>query len=300
MNNSKPIFISYSRIDKNIVFPFVKRIEQALNTTCWIDFEGIESGSQFEEVIVNAIDESEVVLFMLSDSSISSKWTKREVLYAEDEGKRVVPIVVDKKGLRKWFKFHFGNVDYIDINDKGQCDKLLNNLASWIGVERKDDKDFRTNTNSFFHIKSKTSADNMEETPSKDIHIKYRHLSNDALNALYNYSNDLDACLEIGLRYLFGIKDKSQSENMAIYYFNKAGMTFDEAIKLIKRSNPEMSLLSNETLLSLCKNGDKQACIEMGLRYFIGLKGKYKSITMAKYYWGKCGISYADILNDSI
>ena len=146
MESSKPIFISYSRIDKNIVFPFVKRIEQELNTTCWIDSEGIESGSQFEEVIVNAIEESNVVLFMLSDSSINSKWTKREVLYAEDERKRIVPVVVDKKGLRKWFKFHFGNVDYIDINDEGQCDKLLNNLASWIGVERMSKKDCCTKT----------------------------------------------------------------------------------------------------------------------------------------------------------
>lgn len=159
MENSKPIFISYSRIDKNIVFPFVKRIEQELNTTCWIDSEGIESGSQFEEVIVNAIEESNVVLFMLSDSSINSKWTKREILYAEDERKRIVPVVVDKKGLRKWFKFHFGNVDYIDINDEGQCDKLLNNLASWIGVERMSKKDCYTKTSADIEPKIQISAD---------------------------------------------------------------------------------------------------------------------------------------------
>lgn len=158
MENSKPIFISYSRIDKNIVFPFVKRIEQELNTTCWIDSEGIESGSQFEEVIVNAIEESNVVLFMLSDSSINSKWTKREILYAEDERKRIVPVVVDKKGLRKWFKFHFGNVDYIDINDEGQCDKLLNNLASWIGVERMSKKDCYTKTSADIEPKIQISA----------------------------------------------------------------------------------------------------------------------------------------------
>ena len=159
MENSKPIFISYSRLDKNIVFPFVKRIEQELKTTCWIDSEGIESGSQFEEVIVNAIEESNVVLFMLSDSSINSKWTKREVLYAEDERKRIVPVVVDKKGLRKWFKFHFGNVDYIDINDEGQCDKLLNNLASWIGVERMSKKDCYTKTSADIEPKIQISAD---------------------------------------------------------------------------------------------------------------------------------------------
>lgn len=78
MENYKPIFISNSRLDKDIVFPFAKRIEQELNTTCWIDSEGIESGSQFEEVIANAIEESKVVLFMLSDSSINSKLKKRE------------------------------------------------------------------------------------------------------------------------------------------------------------------------------------------------------------------------------
>lgn len=159
MENYKPIFISYSRIDKNIVFPFIKRIENELNTTCWIDSEGIESGSQFEEVIVNAIDESKVVLFMLSDSSINSKWTKREVLYAEDEGKRIVPIVIDGKGLRKWFKFHFGNVDYIDINDEGQCDKLLNNLASWIGVERTNKKNSSTKISADIGSQIKISAD---------------------------------------------------------------------------------------------------------------------------------------------
>lgn len=41
MEFSKLIFVSYSRLDKDVVFPFVKRIEQELNTTCWIDSEGI-------------------------------------------------------------------------------------------------------------------------------------------------------------------------------------------------------------------------------------------------------------------
>lgn len=132
----KEIFISYSREDKDVVFPFVKRVEKELGSICWIDYEGIESGAQFEDVIVDAIEESKVMLFMLSDNSIESKWTKREVLYAEGDGKRIVPVVVDGKGLRKWFRFHFGNIDYIDIHIEEQCDKLLNDLAAWIGLKR--------------------------------------------------------------------------------------------------------------------------------------------------------------------
>ena len=51
------IFISYSRHDKEIVLPFVKSIEQKFGAVCWIDLEGIEYGSQFEDVIVDAISE---------------------------------------------------------------------------------------------------------------------------------------------------------------------------------------------------------------------------------------------------
>lgn len=93
------IFISYSRQDQDIVIPFVKSIEQRFGPVCWIDLEGIEYGSQFEDVIVDAIDASKVVLFMLSDNSLVSKWTKREVTYAENEEKRIVPVVIDGKGL---------------------------------------------------------------------------------------------------------------------------------------------------------------------------------------------------------
>ena len=131
----KQIFISYSRYDEKIVFPFINRIERELGPVCWIDKQGIESGSQFENVIVSAIEDSKVVLFMLSDKSIDSKWTQREVFYAEDEGKRIVPVVLDGGKLRKWFKFHFGNVDYIDIRDEAQCEKLLEDMAAWISIK---------------------------------------------------------------------------------------------------------------------------------------------------------------------
>ena len=126
------IFVSYSRHDKNVVFPFVEKLNEELHLNCWIDLEGIESGEQFEDVIIHAIDSTEIVLFMLSDNSLNSDWTKREVYYAEGEKKRIVPVVIDRKGLRGWFKFHFGNVDYIDVFSEEQCNKLYNDLLNWV------------------------------------------------------------------------------------------------------------------------------------------------------------------------
>lgn len=125
------IFISYSRNDKSLVYPIVEQIEKELGIKCWIDLNGIKSGEEFEEIIIQAIDECKIVLFMLSDNSLKSKWTKREVYYAEDEGKRIIPVLVDGDKLRGWYKFHFGNVDYIDIRSKEQIEKLISNLKYW-------------------------------------------------------------------------------------------------------------------------------------------------------------------------
>lgn len=132
------IFISYCRNDKAVVLPYVKQISEAVGRNCWIDLKGIESGVEFEEVIIKAINDCQVVLFMLSDSSLRSNWTKREVIYAEDEGKRIVPVLVDGERLRGWFKFHFGNVDFIDIRSEEQMEKLVSNLRTWLGVEEEE------------------------------------------------------------------------------------------------------------------------------------------------------------------
>jgi len=129
------IFVSYSRLDANIVHPFINMIENHLKTRCWIDLKGIETGSQFEDKIIGAIDNCEIVLFMLSENSIKSEWTKREVYYAESEKKKIVPIVFDKGGLRGWFKFHFGSIDFIDANKSEHVSKLINDLKTWLNMD---------------------------------------------------------------------------------------------------------------------------------------------------------------------
>ena len=131
----REIFISYSRSDKDLVHPFAEQISKAVGADCWIDLKGIESGEEFEHVIMAAIDECKIVLFMLSDSSLSSPWTKREVYYAESQGKRIVPVLVQGSKLRGWFQFHFGNIDFVDIRSEEHKEKLIENLQDWLGVE---------------------------------------------------------------------------------------------------------------------------------------------------------------------
>jgi hypothetical protein len=129
------VFISYSRKDLSLIEPLVKDIEKRANVKCWIDWNGIESGSQFEDVIIKAIDSVKVVLFFLSENSMNSDYAKMEVNYAYNTRKKVVPIVLDGGSLRGWFLFKFGSVDFIDVNQERQYDKLINDLTSWCGTE---------------------------------------------------------------------------------------------------------------------------------------------------------------------
>ena len=131
------IFVSYSRADIDIVRKLVDDIHTTSNARCWVDWNGIESGEKFVDVIINAIDTVDTVLFVLSDKSMASDFVKREIDYARNTGKKIVPVVVDGGKLRGWFLFFFGSIDYIDVKVPMQYDKLLRNIGDWYGANVK-------------------------------------------------------------------------------------------------------------------------------------------------------------------
>ena len=106
------IFISYSRKDFEEVNQFVGMLKERIpSLTCWFDITGIESGDEFEDKIITAIDNSAYVLFALSDHSIQSQWTKDEVMYAKNSNKKVIPLLLKGAELKGWFLFKFGRID---------------------------------------------------------------------------------------------------------------------------------------------------------------------------------------------
>ena len=134
-SEERKVFVSYSRADKDKVLPLVKNLEKSVGTKFWIDSEGIERTDQFEEVIIRALDQAQVVLFMLSDNSQQSEWTKKELVYAKNTGKRVVPIVLYGGELKGWFRFEFGRLNHIDATQEDQLQRLIVDIRRWLHVE---------------------------------------------------------------------------------------------------------------------------------------------------------------------
>lgn len=129
------IFISYKRVDKDNVFKIKDQIESALGEKCWIDLEDIESDSQFKNVIIKAINECEIILFMYSKAhskivDFEKDWTIRELNFASSKNKKIVFVNLDGSPLTDEFVFDYGTKQQID----GQSNDSLKRFAQTIST----------------------------------------------------------------------------------------------------------------------------------------------------------------------
>lgn len=131
------IFISYKRVNKDSVFRIKEQIESAVGEKCWIDLEGIESDAQFANVIIKAINEADIFLFMYSKfhseiKNHESDWTVREISFADKKNKRIIFINIDGTHLSDWFELMFGTKQQIDASSEFAVKKLCKDLTKWL------------------------------------------------------------------------------------------------------------------------------------------------------------------------
>lgn len=169
------IFISYSRFDKKQVFKLKNEIDKFIGIkTCWLDLTGIESDQQFVDVIIDAINQSEIFLFMYSNNSEKSEWTRKEIDYAQMKGKKIVFVKLGNIKLNNYYLFQYGTHDIINIFDKDEKNKLLRNLKSWICIE--DSNDTRSDSaidNNKYGITDKSESNTTEKKDIIDKNIQF-------------------------------------------------------------------------------------------------------------------------------
>ena len=128
------VFISYSRkdyVDEHEVVKAdspVKTILEFLDEhqiTYWFDKEGIYSGSEFVEVIANAIADSKMMLFISSTHSNESIYTAGEIFEAIENQQLIIPIKIDDSKYNKKFKLLLNPLDYIDYSKSDAFSNLL-------------------------------------------------------------------------------------------------------------------------------------------------------------------------------
>jgi hypothetical protein len=127
---ARPIFLSYSRSDAD----FTAALSDALHTTghkIWMDTEGISGGEDWRERIGNAIDESKLVLAVLSPEAFNSSWVRRELSYADNVKKPILPVVYKACEIPAWYELQFGHIQRLDLTAQAnavEAEPLLSSI----------------------------------------------------------------------------------------------------------------------------------------------------------------------------
>jgi WD40 repeat protein len=89
------ILISYSRANREFVQTLYKRLKE-MKFNLWRDLHDIPDGEPFWEEIKKGIDASDNIVLCMSPAALDSKWVQKEWQYARQQGKRVIPVIVEE------------------------------------------------------------------------------------------------------------------------------------------------------------------------------------------------------------
>ncbi len=91
------VFITYSRKDTELVDRFDRALQKHLVTT-WLDRRDIEKGREYDEEIQHGIENADSFIFLISPDAVRSAWCMKELAYAQELQKRVIPVLLRPTG----------------------------------------------------------------------------------------------------------------------------------------------------------------------------------------------------------
>ncbi len=131
----KEVFISY-KAEEFDEANWVKSTLENNGISCWMAPASIPGGSSYAVEIPNAIRQAKIFVLILSSKSQSSQWVSKEVDLAINEGKIVLPFMLENCTLKDDFNFYLTNVQrYTAYENKAAAiEKMLNEIKAIIGA----------------------------------------------------------------------------------------------------------------------------------------------------------------------
>lgn len=87
------VFISYSRLDGEIVNLLARQLEDAGHKV-WLDRSVIQGGARWQEEIVRGIERADVFVILLTEPSIASEHVEKELGLAYAMSKTILPVTL--------------------------------------------------------------------------------------------------------------------------------------------------------------------------------------------------------------
>ena len=113
-SNSTKVFVSYSSRDRQEAESLCRALEER-GIHCWIAPRDVPPGSDWDEAIIDAIDESGAMVLVLSENSNESVHVKHEVERAVGKAKAVFPVRIADVLPSKKLALHISTRHWVDL-----------------------------------------------------------------------------------------------------------------------------------------------------------------------------------------
>jgi predicted ATPase len=108
------LFVSYARKDREQVLPWVRQLQEA-GVSLWLDERDIDAAHLWTTEIVEAIRACKVLLLMLSPASASSEHVVREVTFALEQHKPLLPAMLEPVELPSTLQYPLTGLQQIEL-----------------------------------------------------------------------------------------------------------------------------------------------------------------------------------------
>ena len=133
------VFISYSRKDTETADRICAAFDKA-GISYFIDRKGIAGGMEFPLVLADAIEQSQLFLFLASENSYQSKFTNNEVLFAFNEKPHntLLPYIIDGTRMPASLRFTFASINVRNIKEHPIEPVLVDDVLRLLDREEED------------------------------------------------------------------------------------------------------------------------------------------------------------------
>lgn len=129
---SHEVFISYSSIDKRVADQVCDKLE-ASGTDTWIAPRDVMPGKPYGEALIDAINDSKVMVLVLSEHSNHSSQVVREVERAASKGIPIIPFRIAEVRLAKSLEYFLSTCHWLDAFG-GEVERHLPRLTEAVNA----------------------------------------------------------------------------------------------------------------------------------------------------------------------
>lgn len=134
-DGSEPyIFISYSHVDTEEVYSFLKYVEKE-KFRFWYD-DTMEIGEDFREELRTKIEGCSAFLLFISKASMNSKYCGMEIITAFKNNKKIYPVYLDDTvEIPPAFKMILENIQHVKGYSRASMEKYVQKLITGLPIE---------------------------------------------------------------------------------------------------------------------------------------------------------------------